>query len=145
MNFFLGGFGGDNLVDMYPIYMKTTDLIPIRSPGPSDTWVFLDERQDCINQGNYLTDMSGDSPNEPSLYEFDQDMPGMYHNRSAGFAFADGHSSIQHWLDIRTTPPYTQPSTAPDAINGPAANGLKVQGDVDVRWLQLHSVRPFPQ
>jgi prepilin-type processing-associated H-X9-DG protein len=26
----------------------------------------------------------------PVLYEFSEDMPGMYHNRSAGFAFADG-------------------------------------------------------
>jgi len=151
MNFFWGGFGGVGATDAagvgawakdYPVYMKTTDLIAIQSPGPADTWVFLDERQDCINWGNYLTDMAGDSPSEPALYEFQQDMPGMYHNRSAGFAFADGHADIQHWLDPRTTPPLVTPSTGVDAVNGPAASGLPVPRDGDVRWLQLHTVCP---
>jgi prepilin-type N-terminal cleavage/methylation domain-containing protein/prepilin-type processing-associated H-X9-DG protein len=146
MNIFLGGFGGHGLGslfswgDLYPIYMKTTDLIPTQSPGPSDTWVFVDERQDCINAGNYWTMMAGDNPNNPGLYEFYQDMPGMYHDRSAGFAFADGHASIQHWLDPRTTPPYSAPGTG-----GPADNPLLVPRDVDLRWLQLHAVRPLPQ
>lgn len=151
MNFFWGGFGGVGAIDAagvgawakdYPVYMKTTDLIALQSPGPSDTWVFLDERQDCINWGNYLTDMAGDSPSEPALYEFQQDMPGMYHNRSASFAFADGHADIQHWLDPRTTPPLVTPLTGVDAVNGPAADGLPVPRDGDVRWLQLHTVRP---
>jgi prepilin-type N-terminal cleavage/methylation domain-containing protein/prepilin-type processing-associated H-X9-DG protein len=142
MNLFLGGFGGDPGATGYPIYMKTTDLIPGLSPGPSDTWVFLDERQDCINWGNFETDMAGDEPNQPADYAFAEDMPGMYHNRSAGFAWADGHGSIQHWLDYRTTPPL-DPSTATDG--GPAVPTLAVPRDVDERWLQLHTVRPIPQ
>jgi prepilin-type processing-associated H-X9-DG protein len=156
MNFFLGGFGGDNATygggdaatwgSDYPIYTKTTDLITGHSPGPSDTWVFVDERQDCINWGNYMTDMSGDSPNVPSQYKFNEDMPGMYHDRSAGFAFADGHASIQHWLDYRTTPPLQPPEQGGSGSTGPAApNPLVVPRDVDVRWIQLHTVRPVPQ
>jgi prepilin-type N-terminal cleavage/methylation domain-containing protein/prepilin-type processing-associated H-X9-DG protein len=154
MNFFFGGFGGNGAADgqgdsswgaKYPVYMKTTDLITGRSPGPCDTWVFVDERQDCINLGNYLTDMAGDSPSDPAQYAFNQDMPGMYHNRSAGYAFADGHASIQHWLDSRTTPPYTTPVTTADAVNGPAANGLPVPRDQDVRWIQLHTVTAIPE
>ena len=35
--------------------------------------------------------MAGDSPLAPGSFAFDEDMPGMYHVRSAGFAFADGH------------------------------------------------------
>jgi prepilin-type N-terminal cleavage/methylation domain-containing protein len=153
MNFFLGGFGGTNASGGmgvgawgadYPVYMRTTDLIPIRSPGPSQTFVFVDERQDCINTGNYMTDMAGDSPYDPGSFAFSEDMPGMYHVRSAGFAFSDGHSEIVHWLDYRTTPPLvTSVSTAPDVVNGPAAGGLPVPRDVDVRWLQLHTVRPL--
>jgi prepilin-type N-terminal cleavage/methylation domain-containing protein/prepilin-type processing-associated H-X9-DG protein len=142
MNLFLGGFGGTTPNEQYPVYMKTTDLIIGRSPGPSDTWVFLDERQDCINWGNYETDMAGDAPNNPGLYAFSEDMPGMYHNLSAGFAFADGHSSIQHWLDRRTTPPL-DPSRATDG--GPAVPDLAVPRDVDVRWLQLHTVTATPR
>jgi prepilin-type N-terminal cleavage/methylation domain-containing protein/prepilin-type processing-associated H-X9-DG protein len=154
MNFFLGGFGGDNATygggddstwgADYPIYTKTTDLISSQSPGPSDTWVFVDERQDCINWGNYMTDMSGDTPNAPSKYEFNEDMPGMYHDRSAGYAFADGHASIQHWLDYRTTPPLQGPEQGSSGSTGPAVPPLVVPRDVDVRWIQLHTVRPIP-
>ena len=153
MNFYFGGFGGQGASDgsgvgawgkLYPVYLKTTDLTAVQSPGPSDTWVFIDERQDCINWGNYLTDMDGDKPSEPALYQFNEDMPGMYHDRSAGFAFADGHASIQHWLDARTTPPLTQPSTAVGAQGGPAATPLSVPRDVDVRWLQLHATKAIP-
>jgi prepilin-type N-terminal cleavage/methylation domain-containing protein/prepilin-type processing-associated H-X9-DG protein len=154
MNFFLGGFAGDGAEDaagagawgdQYPVYMKTTDLVPGQSPGPSETWVFVDERPDCINWPDYLTVMAGNDPNHPSLYEFDTDMPGMYHNRSASFAFADGHVSMQHWLDLRTTPPYATPNPAPGYTGGPAALALAVPGDVDVSWLQLHAVRPLSQ
>jgi prepilin-type N-terminal cleavage/methylation domain-containing protein/prepilin-type processing-associated H-X9-DG protein len=150
MNFYLGGFGGDgaNGTDsgnQYPVYRKTTDLVYGLSPGPVDTWVFLDERQDCINWGNYEADMSGDTPNQPSMYQFSEDMPGMYHDRSAGFSFADGHASIQHWLDFRTTPPLQPPdASAGSGGAGPAVPPLPVPRDVDVRWIQLHSVRPIP-
>jgi prepilin-type N-terminal cleavage/methylation domain-containing protein/prepilin-type processing-associated H-X9-DG protein len=145
MNFYLGGFGGYGLTDspgvgQYPIYMKTTDLISSDSYGPVNTFVFVDERQDCINWGNFATDMAGDVPNNPQLYEFDQDMPGMYHNLSAGFAFADGHSTIQHWLDRKTTPPLYTVSEG-----SPADPPRLVAGDMDVRWLQLHTVKAFKQ
>ena len=149
MNFYLGGFGGYGLGgsvgNLYPVYMKTTDLIPGQSPGPSDTWVFVDERQDCINWGNYLPDMDGDTPNEPSLYQFSEDMPGMYHNRSAGYAFADGHAVIQHWLDYRTTPPLQGAAVGGSGTTGPAVPPLMLPRDVDVRWIQLHSTKAIVQ
>jgi prepilin-type N-terminal cleavage/methylation domain-containing protein/prepilin-type processing-associated H-X9-DG protein len=155
MNFFLGGFGGYNASKGvgvgswgadYPVYEKSTDLIAGLSPGPVDTWVFVDERQDCINVGNYLADMYGDTPNEPQAYQFNQDMPGMYHDRSASYAFADGHASIQHWLDNRTTPPLaTIKDLGQGGVNFPyPTDPFFVAYDVDVRWIQLHSVRPLP-
>jgi prepilin-type processing-associated H-X9-DG protein len=147
MNFFLGGFAGQGAAEagyswgnLYPIYMKTTDLTATASPGPSDTWVFVDERWDCINWGNYLTDMAGGDPNEPGLYAFVEDMPAMYHNRGATFAFADGHALLEHWQDPRTTPPYTNPATS----QGPALPQLDVPRDEDVRWLQVRSVTAIP-
>jgi hypothetical protein len=36
-------------------------------------------------------------------YEFDQDMPGIYHNLAAGFSFCDGHSEIHQWKGIVLT------------------------------------------
>jgi prepilin-type N-terminal cleavage/methylation domain-containing protein/prepilin-type processing-associated H-X9-DG protein len=149
MNFYFGGFGGAGASEgsgvgawgaKYPVYLKTTDLTISASPGPSQTWVFVDERQDCINWGNYLADMDGDAPSEPSAYQFDEDMPGMYHDKAAGYAFTDGHAEIHHWLDYRTTPPLQNPPEG-----GPAVPPLPVPRDADVRWIQLHSVRALPQ
>jgi prepilin-type N-terminal cleavage/methylation domain-containing protein/prepilin-type processing-associated H-X9-DG protein len=156
MNFFMGGFGDSNAVTAgatwgayYPVYLKITDLITSQSPGPAQTWVFVDERQDCINWGNYMTDMAGDTytPSttySPGEFAFNEDMPGAYHNRSAAFAFSDGHAEIQHWQDYRTTPPLQSPnSSAGSGASGPAVPTLEVPRDVDVRWLQLHTVRPI--
>ena len=58
-----------------------------------------------INWGSFLTDMDGYSPLNPLLYAFDEDLPGMYHNRACGFSFCDGHAEVKKWLDGRTTPP----------------------------------------
>jgi prepilin-type processing-associated H-X9-DG protein len=153
MNFFFGGFGGHNATmgggvgawgSLYPIYLKTTDLITGQSPGPSMTWVFIDERPDSINWGNYLTDMDGDSPNMPSAYQWNQDMPGIYHNGGAGLAFADGHSEIQHWFDPRTRIPIpTTVSTGNYSGGGPAASPLTQEGNQDIRWMQLRTVRVY--
>ena len=109
MNFFFGGFGGQgpgtqkgagntSWGNNYPVYEKTTDL-NIKSYGASQTWLFADEREDCINWGNYLTDMAGDEPLDQTLDEFDEDMPGFYHNNSGAFVFADGHAALQRWQD----------------------------------------------
>jgi len=154
MNFYLGGFGSSNAAgsgawgNYYPVYLKTTDLVPNDSPGPSATWVFVDERQDCINWGNYQADMAGDAnagfSYNANKFEFDEDMPGFLHNDSAGYSFADGHAEIHHWLDFRTTPPLQPPNyTAGSGDAGPAVPTLLVPNDMDVRWIQLHSVRPF--
>jgi prepilin-type N-terminal cleavage/methylation domain-containing protein/prepilin-type processing-associated H-X9-DG protein len=146
MNLFLGGFATNQGNPSYPIYLKTTDLTISASPGPVDTWVFLDERQDCINWGNYEADMVGDVPSNPSLYEFSEDMPGMYHNKAAGFAWADGHATIQHWLDYRTCPPLQPPNpNAGSGATGPAVPTLYVPRDMDVKWIQRHSAKILPK
>ena len=143
MNFYLGGFmGSDEGVDPnYAVYLKTSDLSStILSPGPAKTWVFLDEREDCVNWGNYACDMAGYPGTPTSLqgqYEFEQDVPACYHNLAAGFSFADGHSEIHRWLDGRTMPPmhYQQAWYQ-------SAGALSVPFDRDVGWLQDHSTRP---
>jgi prepilin-type N-terminal cleavage/methylation domain-containing protein/prepilin-type processing-associated H-X9-DG protein len=136
MNLFLGGFdgtdGGWAWANAYKIYYKLAQIIP-----PDKHFVFLDEREDCINWGNYMSQMAGyytpGSPTtlNPSLYEFSQDLPAFYHNRGCGLSFADGHSELHRWLDQRTMP--TLYSTIPDPYNVPR--------DVDVAWMQDHSTR----
>ena len=153
MNFYLGGFGnnptllpaggvsasGVNWGQFYvPYYSKTTDLSLGRSPGPSKTFVFIDERQDIINWGNFGTDMAGyPTPNRPTTtgsdYTWYFDMPASYHHGAAGMSFADGHGEIHHWQAASTMPP---------------VNSLKqwgtwsVPNSVDVAWMQDVTARP---
>src|SRR5262249_29599383 len=113
MNLFLGGFdgtdGGWSWADNYRIYYKLSEINGAYGAGPDKIFVFLDEREDCVNWGNYMTDLHGaptaTQPAQPVAYEFQQDIPGFYHNRGCGFSFADGHSEMHRWLDPRTTPP----------------------------------------
>src|SRR6266404_4667321 len=71
-------------------------------PGPAMTFILLDERQDSINDGYFVTEMDG----YPDITKTKiVDYPASYHNGAAGFAFADGHSEIHKWRDGRTIPP----------------------------------------
>jgi prepilin-type processing-associated H-X9-DG protein len=98
------------------------------NPGPAMTFVLLDERQDSINDGYFVTEMDG----YPSLASTKLvDYPASYHNNAAGFSFADGHSEIHKWRDGRTIPPMTTTLQ----LNNPSPN------NVDVFWMQDHSTR----
>jgi prepilin-type N-terminal cleavage/methylation domain-containing protein/prepilin-type processing-associated H-X9-DG protein len=137
MNMFLGGFDGTDgnwaPAYNYRVYLKLSDL---NSPGgpPDKIFVFLDEREDCINYGNYGTDMDGYSePSNPGMYQFWQDFPAFYHSRAGSFSFADGHSEIHRWLDDRTMPPLQYGISTDVRTNVPR--------DLDVAWFQEHSTR----
>ena len=100
MNLYVGGFdgtdGGWAWAKPYSVFTKMSQISGgASSPGPAKTFVFLDMREDCVNWGNFMTDMRGYSPSNPSEYRFNTDMPGIYHNKACGFSFADGHSEIE--------------------------------------------------
>jgi prepilin-type N-terminal cleavage/methylation domain-containing protein/prepilin-type processing-associated H-X9-DG protein len=57
-------------------------------PGPSMTWVLLDEDPVHINDAAFAFGME-----QPEWF----DVPGTYHNSGCGFAFADGHSEAHTW------------------------------------------------
>lgn len=141
MNLYVGGFapargagragtdGGWNTG--MQVYSKMTAI-----NIPSLIFVFLDMREDRVNWSNFMADMSGYSPPDPSQYKWTTDLPGMYHNMAAGFSMADGHSEMKRWRDPRTTPPL-QPGADPLAVTSTAA-----PGSVDVAWIQDKSTRP---
>jgi prepilin-type N-terminal cleavage/methylation domain-containing protein len=141
MNFFLGGFGGDSegagpMAAPYTVYLKYSQIVGGRgTAGPVKTFVFLDQREDTINWGNFMTHMDGFDPREPAKYKFTMDLPGEYHKKACGFSFADGHSEIKKWRDPRTTPPLKYQQAAPSGDTPSPRN-------VDVEWLQDHTTRP---
>jgi prepilin-type N-terminal cleavage/methylation domain-containing protein/prepilin-type processing-associated H-X9-DG protein len=59
---------------------------------PANIFVMLDEHPDWINDGYYL--------NNPTVTSNWGDAPANYHNGSAGFSFADGHSEIKRWSGV---------------------------------------------
>ena len=145
MNLFVGGFApsSTNSIELgtgagspalgYMIYGRMADISGGFSPGPAKTFVFLDEREDCVNWGNFMTLMAG-YPNNPSLYGYYEDLPGIYHNGACGFSFADGHSEIKKWLG------WMPPMHYEDAYWENAA--FTLPNDPDIAWLQDHSTRP---
>jgi prepilin-type N-terminal cleavage/methylation domain-containing protein len=101
MNLYLGGFGGINSPDgrhggggvfnppgNWIIYMKYSELI---NPGAASVFVFMDEREDAINWGNFETVMNGFQPRNPAAYQL-SDIPASYHGNAGGLSFAEGHS-----------------------------------------------------
>ena len=86
---------------------------------PSMMFVFLDEREDSINDGWFAT-------NPETTWNL-VDYPAAYHGSAAGFAFADGHSEIHKWKDPRTMPALRQGQLLP--LNVTLVN------DLDLLWL----------
>ena len=124
--------GGHPLYEGWKTYRKTSDMT---APGPARTAVLLDEREDSINDGYFVIDMSG-YPSQPGSWQI-VDVPAGYHNRAGGFSFADGHSEIKKWLDARTCPPIQRQNL--DLVNNRTKYGAN---NVDVLWMQERSTRP---
>ncbi len=84
----------------FKVYKKMSDLTV---PGPSMTWVFMDEREDSIDDAYFAVNMTG-FPNAPHSIVW-VNYPAAYHGSAAGLAFADGHAEVHRWRDNRTMPP----------------------------------------
>lgn len=110
------------------IYRRTSDMV---DPGPTGTFVFLDEREDSINDGMFVVDMSG-YPNQPQRSQI-VDLPASYHGGAGGLSFADGHSEIRRWRDRRTMPPVVPGVIIP--YGRPSPN------NPDILWLQERATR----
>ena len=107
----------------YKLNSKMSDLV---NPGPADTWVFIDERQDSINDPWFAVDMVHQGPQAMWV-----DIPGNYHNRAATISFADGHVMTKKWLDPRTSPPMSS--------GVPVVKPQFCPNNPDVAWLQSHT------
>lgn len=118
-----GGWSGPE----WRVYSKQSDMI---DPGPTGTFVLLDEREDSINDAFWVTEMAG-YPNAATTKIVDY--PASYHNKAAGFAFADGHSEIHKWIDPRTTPILKKGQLLSLNISSP--------NNVDMVWTREHSTR----
>jgi prepilin-type processing-associated H-X9-DG protein len=132
MNNFLGAPSRSNTTDAnaisnpqgsskYPPYQKISSIV-----SPTLTFVFLDEREDSINDGTFSTDVDSSTHL--------RDVPASYHGGAAGFSFADGHSEIHKWTAGWITQPI-QATMINDHYFLTSDPGVG-----DVYWLDLHAV-----
>jgi prepilin-type N-terminal cleavage/methylation domain-containing protein/prepilin-type processing-associated H-X9-DG protein len=128
MNGYLGDLSRAN--PYTPGFWQFKKYSEINSPSPSKCWVFIDEREDGINDGWFAVDMVGYDPYQPASLRI-VDYPASYHNGAGGLAFADGHSEIKRWVDGRTTPQLRKNQDLP--LNQPSPNNR------DIEWLQERS------
>jgi prepilin-type N-terminal cleavage/methylation domain-containing protein len=113
----------------YPQFLKLGGI-----PQPANTYVFLDEHPDSINDA-YFDDGTQTSLKEPATWD-GSDTPASYHNGACGFSFADAHSEIHKWLNKGTLVPVIPGGAAPTASVGAPANY------VDRIWLEGHACPP---
>jgi len=147
MNFFCGGFGDnaseDSAYAAFTLFLKMSQITSqAGSPSASKTWIFIEERQDCINWANYVQDMSGaptkSNPNpNPGAYQFVQDIPSSYHGGAGPLGFAGGHAEMHRWQDLRTMPPLQA---------GQFLGNITIRAplSVDVAWLQARTTLAVP-
>jgi prepilin-type N-terminal cleavage/methylation domain-containing protein/prepilin-type processing-associated H-X9-DG protein len=112
---------------VYKHCIKFTDLT---IPGPADTYVFVDEHPDSMNDAGFF------SPHSTQVV----DVPAAYHNGACGFAMADGHSEIHKWRGVLSS---ARVKTV-TAVDGQYLNNQIVApttGDPDIHWMSYHTAR----
>jgi len=109
--------------DKYQVFRRFSD---ITDPPPDRAWVFMDEREDSINDGLFQINLKARGKLAKIV-----DYPASYHNLAAGLSFADGHAQIKRWIDRRTTLALLPNQTLQLDVPSP--------DNPDVGWLQDRS------
>jgi prepilin-type processing-associated H-X9-DG protein len=107
--------GGQN----FQIYLRRGD---INLPGPSSTWVLIDEHADSIDNGFFAVPM-GQSSNWG-------DTPASYHGGSGVLSFADCHVESKTWTDtnIKNRP-----------VTKTQVKGLPATPNTDLLWMEART------
>lgn len=113
-------------------YQHYTNATSFLYPGAAQTWVFLDEHPDSINDAGFFN---------PTRTTF-VDTPATYHNGACGFALADGHGEIHKWVSAMTAPRALKVSMVDGQYLNNAISGKS--GDPDIHWLSFHGGTKTP-
>jgi prepilin-type N-terminal cleavage/methylation domain-containing protein/prepilin-type processing-associated H-X9-DG protein len=119
------GYTNRPLDTTFQFIRKTTDLGNLSA---SDAFVFVDERDDSIDDGFFGVSMIQDTMVE---------LPANYHGGGGPITFADGHAELHRWLS---------PDTQFPQQSGVATENYKfislAPDDPDLLWLQAQATRP---
>jgi prepilin-type N-terminal cleavage/methylation domain-containing protein len=98
-------------------YLQYYKLSQITRPGPSSTWVFIEENPYSIDDGYFAI-----NPSETTSWV---NAPAVYHGLSSVISYADGHSQAHKWTDINLI----------HATGASADNFTAAPGSGDLAWL----------
>jgi len=102
----------------------------LTDPGPTQTWIYMDEHPDSINDvGNFTYEPGGNGW---------VDVPAVYHSGAAGIVFADGHSEIHKWVASLAKMP---PCILPAGSGNLSAIRAYARNDQDALWWALRTQR----
>jgi len=104
------------------VALKQSDL---HTPGPSRSWVFINEHPDSIDDGIfYLDPLHGDQNGTGQFTE----VPSSYLGGGCGISFADGHAEVHNWKGSMANRPVTYG----------VLHNVNVSNDPDLAWLAQH-------
>jgi len=126
MNGFMGGGPDINIAGTQ--FREFATFSQLTDPSPSQAWVFIDEREDSINDGFFVVDVA--------VHYAINDYPAGYHAGAGALSFADGHVEIHKWLE-----PSTQPLLIPGQLL-PAGSRPTSPTDRDIGWLLPRTTSP---
>jgi len=108
-------------------YINAAKMSQLEMPGPSETFMMLDEHPDSINDATFHV-----VPGLSLASAEWRDLPASYHyGGGANFTFADAHSEIKIWRDARTKKQIRQQEKWWSGRNSP----LPVPGSQDYQWI----------
>jgi prepilin-type N-terminal cleavage/methylation domain-containing protein/prepilin-type processing-associated H-X9-DG protein len=109
----------------FQLFRRISDMSVL---SPSDAFVFIDERDDSIDDGYFAVDMELNR-----IVNF----PAGYHNGAGAVTFADGHAEIHRW---RSPEVLVRQQSGVEAVKheyqSVSANNL------DLVWLRAHATNP---
>jgi prepilin-type N-terminal cleavage/methylation domain-containing protein/prepilin-type processing-associated H-X9-DG protein len=95
---------------------------------PSESWVFINEHPDSIDDGIFYIDpMHGDQNGTGQFTE----VPSSYLGGGCGISFADGHAEVHKWTGSMANRPVT--------YGNPVLHNINVVNDPDLAWLAQHT------
>jgi prepilin-type N-terminal cleavage/methylation domain-containing protein/prepilin-type processing-associated H-X9-DG protein len=115
--------GSLNQLNPFFVAAKPSQLV---RPGPSKSWVFINEHPDSIDDGIFYDDPRA-TDGTGSLIE----VPSSYLGGGCGISFADGHAEVHQW----TTSPFLVPVRY---VHYPGIIGTYTQ-NADMAWLAQHT------
>jgi hypothetical protein len=113
-------------------YRQFRTIQSIVEPKPAECFLFIEEREDSINDPWFIVGMDGFDPEAPAARQM-VDYPSDWHDGAVALSFVDGHLESWRWLDPRTRPAHRLGQLLP--LGQPSPH------NVDVRRLQRAASR----